>query len=81
MALTWFGLNHLKNLSTSVSRQLFIFTVCTAVDYASILWSHQISGHLRPAPDKIQQLRTKFTTRVLKSEALSMLESAAGIAH
>lgn len=75
------ALKRLKNLPPSVSRQLFVSTVCPVVDYASVLWGQQVTANLRPGLAKIQRLGAQSVTGAFKSVALTILESEAGIFH
>lgn len=75
------ALKRLKILPPSVRRRLFVFTICSAVDYALVLWSHQTTGNLRPALDKIQRLGAQSITGAFKSVKLPILEAEARTAH
>lgn len=73
------ALKRLKNLPPSVTRQLFISTVCPSLDYASIIWAGQITTKLQPLLRKIQQIGASAIIGGFKTVALSILESEAGI--
>ncbi len=73
------ALKRLKNLPPSVTRQLFISTVCPTLDYASVIWAGQITSKLQPLLRKIQQIGASAIIGAFRTVALSILESEAGI--
>ena len=73
------ALKRLRALRPSTTRQLFVSTVAPVVDYASFIWSHQLTTFTARTLGPVQRIAAQAITGAFRTVALPVAQAEASI--